>query len=196
MILELRFGRKIGPQLRLNPEFTLGADFEVLAPLNKMALKMETHYKWSRNFDTANKIDPKRDRVRNSRLGLRLKLRHYLRSCPKNGHWLRNISETSTQKHCAIQNPRSEQILEFRHRLKNVSQKRMRAKRRHEPRPNPKSRASNAEWNSDAKGIIIETKVGYKMNDSEISTLPTNRPWNAPESQCHAWSWIWNFDAS
>ena len=45
MILELRLGRKIDPQTRPNPEFTLGAEFEVFAPLNKTALKMETHYK-------------------------------------------------------------------------------------------------------------------------------------------------------
>ena len=45
MILELRLGRKIDPQTRPNPEFTLGAEFEVFAPLNNMALKMETHYK-------------------------------------------------------------------------------------------------------------------------------------------------------
>ena len=74
MILELRFGRKSDPQLRPKLKITLGAEFEVLAPLNKMALKIETHFKLSRNFETAKKLTLKRDRVRNSRLGLRLKL--------------------------------------------------------------------------------------------------------------------------
>ena len=37
MILELRLGRKIDPQTRPNPEFALGAEFEVFAPLNNTA---------------------------------------------------------------------------------------------------------------------------------------------------------------